>query len=173
MHGGEPGAIAPTTELLLSHNLSDHRPHVAETLEVIRTSVGSFGSRHRIVDTRGTTRWVVVVGDRWSTSPARSSAVPASTSMSSKLSVTRSSNRWTSWSPEIASSRAAIERAKGMLMLVCAISADRALDVLTWHSQETSVKVRDVAERLLTGLATDFHMPDAVRTHFDHVLLGL
>lgn len=58
-------------------------------------------------------------------------------------------------------------------MLVCAISADRALDVLTWYSQETSVKVRDVAERLLTGLATDFHMPDAVRTPFDHLLLGL
>lgn len=58
-------------------------------------------------------------------------------------------------------------------MLVYAISADRALDVLTWYSQETSVKVRDVAEKLLTGLATDFHMPDAAPTHSDHALLGL
>ncbi len=73
---------------------------------------------------------------------------------------------------EIASSRAAIAQAKRMLMLVNAIPADRAFDILTWHSQETNVKVRNVAERLLTRVATDFHIPDAVRTHFDHVLLG-
>lgn len=35
------------------------------------------------------------------------------------------------------------------------------------------MKVRDVAEKLLTGLATDFHMTDAVPTHSDHALLGL
>ncbi|WP_336874483.1 ANTAR domain-containing protein [Rhodococcus qingshengii] len=72
---------------------------------------------------------------------------------------------------EIASSRAAIEQAKGMLMLVYAIPADRAFDVLTWHSQETNIKVRDVAERLLARVAADFEVPAAVRTHFDHVLL--
>ncbi|WP_258957215.1 PAS domain-containing protein [Rhodococcus globerulus] len=64
MHGYEPGTIAPTTELPLSHRHPDDRPHVAQTLETIRTSGGSFSSRHRIVDTRGTTRSVVVAGDR-------------------------------------------------------------------------------------------------------------
>jgi len=63
MHGYEPGTIAPT-ELLLSHKHPDDRPHVAQTLGAIRTSGGSFSSRHRIVDTKGRTHSVVVVGDR-------------------------------------------------------------------------------------------------------------
>ena len=64
-----------------------------------------------------------------------------------------------------------IEQAKGTLMLVYAIPADRAFDVLTWRSQETNVKVRDVAERMLTRVAKDLPVPGAVRIHFDHVLL--
>lgn len=63
IHRYEPGAITPTTKLRLSQKHSGDRPHVAETLEALRTSGGSFSSRHRIVDTRGTTRSVVIVGE--------------------------------------------------------------------------------------------------------------
>lgn len=63
IHRYEPGAITPATELRLSQKHSGDRPHVAETLEALRTSGGSFSSRHRIVDTRGTTRSVVIVGE--------------------------------------------------------------------------------------------------------------
>lgn len=171
MHGYEPGAIVPTTELLLSHKHPEDRPHVAQTLEAIRTSGGSFSSQHRIVDTKGRTRSVVVVGDRLVDESGEiigSSGFYVDVTETLGETVKESVDELVA---EIASSRAAIEQAKGMLMLVYAIPADRAFDVLTWHSQETNIKVRDVAERLLARVAADFEVPSAVRTHFDHVLL--
>ncbi|WP_308215589.1 ANTAR domain-containing protein [Rhodococcus erythropolis] len=58
-----------------------------------------------------------------------------------------------------------------MLMLIYRIPADRAFDVLVWHSQQTNTKLRDIAEGLLTRVATDLDVPTAVRTRFDHLLL--
>ena len=58
-----PGEIVPTTELLLLHKHPDDRHYVAQTLDAIRTSGGPFSSRHRIIDTHGVTRSVIVVGD--------------------------------------------------------------------------------------------------------------
>jgi hypothetical protein len=143
IHRYEPGAITPTTELRLSQKHSGDRPHVAETLEALRTSGGSFSSRHRIVDTRGTTRSVAIVGERL-----------------------------VDKSGEIIGSSGFYVDVTETIDDTVTESANRAFNVLTWHSQETLVKVRDVAEKLLTGLATDFHMADAVPTHSDHAPAG-
>ncbi|UPU46846.1 MULTISPECIES: PAS domain-containing protein [Rhodococcus] len=64
VHGYEPAAITPTTKPILSQKHPDDRAHIAHTLHAIRTTGGAFGSRHRIIDTAGTIRSVVVVGDR-------------------------------------------------------------------------------------------------------------
>lgn len=47
----------------------------------------------------------------------------------------------------MADARAAIEQAKGVLIAAYGISAERAFDVLVWRSQETNLKVRDLAVR--------------------------
>ncbi|WP_225989578.1 ANTAR domain-containing protein [Rhodococcus erythropolis] len=49
--------------------------------------------------------------------------------------------------------------------------ADRAFDVLVWHSQDTNTKLRDIAEGFLTRVATDLDVPTTERTRFDHLLL--
>ena len=49
---------------------------------------------------------------------------------------------------EAMASRAAIEQAKGMLMLGYGLRADQAFAVLSRWSQTDQVKVRDLAERL-------------------------
>ncbi|MFF2027241.1 ANTAR domain-containing protein [Streptomyces sp. NPDC058171] len=73
---------------------------------------------------------------------------------------------------ELEKSRAVIEQAKGMLMVAYGIGADRAFDVLTWHSQQTNTKLRTVAERLVAAVATTTTLlPAQVRARFDHVLL--
>ncbi|WP_336873951.1 PAS domain-containing protein [Rhodococcus qingshengii] len=46
MHGYAPGAVTPTTELILSHKHPDDRPHLAHALKIIRTAGGPFSSRH-------------------------------------------------------------------------------------------------------------------------------
>jgi ANTAR domain len=51
----------------------------------------------------------------------------------------------------IAEQRAVIEQAKGVLMTVYDIDAESAFDLLKWRSQATNIKLRVLAERLLTG----------------------
>jgi len=85
MHGYHPGGVVPTTELLLSHKHPDDRHYVAQTLDAIRTSGGPFSSRHRIIDTHGVTRSVVVVGESIEgehgevTAPSRNQSTNSST----------------------------------------------------------------------------------------------
>src|SRR5690348_12956054 len=64
MHGYEPGGVQPTTDLVLSHKHPDDRGQFALTLDEIRRNSDAFSTRHRIVDVRGRTRHVVVIGDR-------------------------------------------------------------------------------------------------------------
>lgn len=171
MHGYEPGTVTPTTKLLLAHKHPDDRAHVAQTLHAIRTSGGAFSSRHRIIDTTGVTRSVVVVGDRLLDDTGQvigSSGFYIDVTDTLETSITEAVDEVVA---DITASRGSIEQAKGMLMLVYNIPADRAFDVLVWHSQQTNVKLRDVAEQLLARAAAEFTVPSTLRTRFDHLLL--
>jgi PAS domain S-box-containing protein len=172
MHGYRPGEVVPTTELLLSHKHPDDRDYVAQTLDAIRTSGGPFSSRHRIIDTHGVTRSVIVVGD---TTLDENGDVTGSTGF--YIDVTETLDRAVKESvdevvDEISSSRAAIEQAKGMLMIVYGISAERAFDILIWCSQQKNVKLRHISEQLIARARPDFVLPSGLRSQFDHLLLG-
>ena len=64
MHGYQPGAVTPTTELMLAHKHPEDRDQIAHTLDAIRRTGQPLSSRHRIVDTSGKVRSVIVVGDQ-------------------------------------------------------------------------------------------------------------
>ncbi|EUA22815.1 ANTAR domain protein [Mycobacterium xenopi 3993] len=64
-----------------------------------------------------------------------------------------------------------IEQAKGMLMAIYRISAEQAFRVLRWRSQETNVKLRALAQQLVTEVTAAVPMPLAVQNRFDHLLL--
>jgi len=73
---------------------------------------------------------------------------------------------------EIAENRAAIEQANGMLMLIYRISDDSAFELLKWRSQETNVKLRVLADQVITDfgeLTYEETLPP--RPTFDHLLL--
>ena len=73
---------------------------------------------------------------------------------------------------EIAENRAAIERAKGILMLVYRIQSDAAFDLLKWRSQETNVKLRVLAEQLIADVrALEYDEIVPPRSTFDRLLL--
>jgi AmiR/NasT family two-component response regulator len=55
----------------------------------------------------------------------------------------------------VADARAKIEHAKGVLMAAYGITAERAFDILVWRSQETNLKLRDLASRFLGALASN------------------
>ena len=64
MHGYQPGTVTPTTELILSHKHPEDKPAVAEIIDQVLRHGAPFSSRHRILDTDGNVRVVVVLGER-------------------------------------------------------------------------------------------------------------
>ncbi|WP_072749903.1 PAS and ANTAR domain-containing protein [Rhodococcus maanshanensis] len=171
MHGYEPGSVVPTTELMLSHKHPDDKSHVAAILDNVRAHGAPFSSRHRIIDTKGETHHVVVVGDRLLDEDGT-----AIGTFGFYIDVTDAFESDIKESvddavAEIASSRGAIEQAKGALMLAYGISAERAFEVLTWRSQETNVKLREVARQLLRDISSMLDAPQGFREAFNHILL--
>jgi PAS domain S-box-containing protein len=166
MHGYKPGTVEPTTELLMKHKHPDDRERAAAVLA--RVLQGKpFSSRYRIIDTAGRTRCVVVAGDQMlddggALIGTSGFYVDVTDSLHSDI---------TQVLEAVADARARIEQAKGVLMAAYGISAERAFDVLVWRSQETNLKVRDVATRFLDAVAGSAS-PDT-RTHVDHALLTL
>jgi hypothetical protein len=72
---------------------------------------------------------------------------------------------------KVSATRAEIDQAKGLLMAAYGISAERAFEILVWRSQETNVKVRDIARRFIASMAGC--LSDETRTRIDHALLNI
>lgn len=166
MHGYEPGTVEPTTELLLRHKHPDDRECAAAVLDRVLSGT-PFSSRHRIIDAAGRTRCVVVVGDQMfdDTGAVIGTSgfyVDVTESLSSDISTVLS---------QVAASRARIEQAKGVLMAAYDISEDRAFNILVWRSQESNLKLRDVAARFMAAVAG--RASADTLAHVDHALLTL
>lgn len=171
IHGYEPGTVTPTTRLVLSHKHPDDYEQIAATLANIRKTLMPFSTRHRIVTVAGQTREVVVIGERMRDNEGKVlgtqgfyiDVTPTGESRAAMI---------TEAVAEIAENRAAIEQAKGILMLVYRIQADAAFDLLKWRSQETNVKLRVLAEQLIADVrALEYDETVPPRSTFDRVLL--
>jgi PAS domain S-box-containing protein len=151
MHGYEPGSVIPTTELVLAHKHPDDRDQIAAALDNILISPKAFSARHRIIDAGGKLHHVVVVGDPLhddegevvGTHGFYVDIAPADHAQEELV---------TAKLAEIAENRAAIEQAKGMLMLIYGIDDSAAFDLLRWLSQEANVKLRLLAEQICADL---------------------
>lgn len=171
MHGYQPGQVSPTTELVLSHKHPDDRGFVAAALDETRLHHKSFSTRHRIIDTDGATHHVIVVADQLTdergvvigTHGFYVDVTPAEHHEQRRVSAAIA---------EIAENRATIEQAKGMLMAIYGITAEAAFDLLRWRSQEGNVKLRVLAEQVVsdfTLLAQTEKEP--TRSAYDTLLL--
>jgi PAS domain S-box-containing protein len=166
MHGYPPGAATPTTELLLRHKHPDDRPRVAALLDRVLNGE-PFSSRHRIIDASGHTHWVIVVGDRMRD---QAGTVVGTSGFYIDLTAALQSDIASVMS-QVVEARAQIEQAKGVLMAAYGITADRAFDILVWRSQETNIKVRELASRFLAAVAGA--LPHDTGKQIDQVLLNL
>ena len=172
MHGYEPGSVQPTTDLVLSHKHPDDYGQVAATLDEIRRTSGAFSTRHRIIDTRGDVRHVVVVGDQLFDDGGAVVGTHGFYVDVTPSTVGRHDKMLTAAVAELAEARGPIEQTKGMLMLVYRISAESAFELLRWRSQETNTKLRVLAEQLAADfleVAYDEELPP--RSTYDRLLL--
>ena len=171
MHGYEPGEIVPTTELLLSHKHPDDLQHVQDALDHALLSRGSLSSRHRFIDTGGRVHTVIVLADRMLDDDG---AVVGTEGYYVDLTDTFDQTRRQALDaslPDLLESRAAIEQAKGALMLVYRIDANAAFELLLWRSQYTNTKVRALATQIVAELTSIEFQHDDMRRQFDHLLL--
>lgn len=72
---------------------------------------------------------------------------------------------------EIAESRGAIERAKGMLMLIYDLDPEAAFRLLIWLSQRNNTKLRVLAEHVCVALRRVTRDELFDRLAFDHALM--
>ena len=170
MHGYGADEVTPTTELLLAHKHPEDRERVSAAITESIRSGEPFSSRHRIIDTRGQEHQVVVVG----TALANDSGTVVGTE-GFYVDVTEAAIRQlqagvTAAVDELSRSRAVIEQAKGMLMFAYGVDANRAFDVLVWRSQQTNIKLRELAAQLVDDL-TPVTLPTQVRTRVDQLLI--
>jgi PAS domain S-box-containing protein len=171
MHGYQPGGVTPTTELVLSHKHPEDRDQIAQTIDTIRRTGQPLSSRHRIIDTSGKVRSVIVVGDELRDERGRVvgtqgfyiDATPDEREQQDQMSAQLAA---------IAENRAVIEQAKGVLMATYGITANRAFEILVWRSQETNVRLRDLALRFMAATSRSHLSPES-RSRIDHTLLTL
>jgi PAS domain S-box-containing protein len=170
MHGYEPGTVTPTTDLVLGHKHPEDRGQVAATIDQILNTRQAFSTRHRIIDTAGNVRHIVVVGDELFDDAGEVIGTHGFYVDVSPAQERAQEDLVTARLAEIRENRASIEQAKGMLMLVYRINDHAAFNLLKWLSQEANVKLRLLAEQI----ADDFlgaGLP-VNSQEFDHLLLS-
>jgi hypothetical protein len=57
-------------------------------------------------------------------------------------------------------------------MAAYGIEPNRAFEILVWRSQETNVKIRELASRFMAAISASHLSPES-RSHVDHTLLTL
>ena len=173
MHGFGPREVVPTTALMLAHQHPDDRATtVTGVLESMQTG-RPFASRHRIVDSRQTERLIISVGQAELDGAGQIRRISGF-----MVDITGSVRRDVAESTHAAveaagASRAAIDQAKGALMLVYGMDEDAAFNLLRWYSQRSNVKLRDLADTLVTAAAQGVPMTRDSRRRLDEVFFGL
>ena len=171
IHGYQPGAVTPTTELMLSHKHPEDHDQIAHTLDTIRRTGQPLSSRHRIIDTSGKVRSVIVVGEQLHDEHGRvvgTQGFYIDTTPDER----EQQDQLTAQLAIIAENRAGIEQAKGVLMAAYGIEANRAFEILKWRSQQTNIKMRELASRFMAAISTSHLSPES-RSQIDHALLTL
>jgi hypothetical protein len=172
IHGYPAEPMEVTAEFVLAHKHPDDLPRITSLFGELVDTRTPLSSRHRIIDAAGDVHSVVVVsksllGDDGSTVGVQGFYVDISAVFGEQV-----DEAVDEAVAEFASNRAAIEQAKGMVMLTYNIPADRAFDVLKWRSQQTNTKIRALCELIVKRAVDEIDTNDANRAIFDDILLN-
>ncbi len=166
------GQTPPTTDLLLGAVQRDDQPRVRRALTDSCTAGTPFALEHRVPRPDGGMRTVVLVGEP-ETGPDGS--VTALSGMLVDVTDGRVADppvpdeQLRALATEVEqlrtamASRAAIEQAKGVLMLLMGCGDQVAFDLLAHISSHTHRKVRDVAVSIIESASGRTPLPDDVR----------
>lgn len=149
--GFAPGEVVPSTDLLLAHqHPGNNEAGTAAVRAALRTGT-PFSVRRRLVDARGGTRTVVLVGR----GRLRDGAVTEVHGYVVDVTEALADDVREQADAAIEAARAhrgALEQAKGAVMLALGVDADTAFDLLAAKSQAANVKVHRIAEDLMAQI---------------------
>ena len=173
IHGFHRGEVVPTTALLLSHAHAADRRRAGQLLRACLRDGQMFSLLYRVIDAAGQLRWTLIAGEGTLDGSGAVTGIRGYL-----IDVTESQDR--ARSREVASglrkamaSRATIEQAKGALMLVYGLDAEAAFSLLSWQSQRSNIKLRDLAERLVAVVGGDAYASAAIRQRLDEIVYSL
>jgi hypothetical protein len=167
IHGFGPGDVVPTSHLMLTHKHPDDRAAAANLFVLAHATGQEFCLWHRVVDASRRVREVLSVGGG-----VRHEDGVLAEIRGYMVDLTEAKRRVTARDVDdavraSAQSRAAIEQAKGALMLIYHTDESHAFELLRDYSQLGNVKVRDVAGVIAAAVARDGALPTAMRAHWD------
>jgi hypothetical protein len=170
LHGIPAGSVQPTVGLLLAHVHTEDRPGLRDALSTAGTAGTPFAREYRVLRMDGRERTALLVCEP-ETDPA--GTVTALSGLVVDVSGTRedapTDEQVRHLETEVEqlrsamASRAAIEQAKGILMLLMGCGDQVAFDLLAHISSHTHRKVRDVAVSIIESACGHSTLPDDVR----------
>ena len=171
MHGLKATSAQPATEEYLRCQHAEDRTRVLDAITRACTDGRAFALETRVLRTDGRDRAVVLVGE-----PQRDGTGEVAAIEGVCIDITEGRppgsdlERAQALEIEVGqlraamASRAAIEQAKGILMLLTSCSDQVAFDLLAHISSHTHRKVRDVAQAITESAAGHARLPDDVRS---------
>jgi PAS domain-containing protein len=173
IHGYTPGEVTVDLDLILSHKHPDDRDEASHLIEAAMMGGEPFSAYQRIITARGDVRNVVKVGSGIVDEDLH---VVALDGFYIDLTASVRHNEAAAADQAVIAAtehRAAIEQAKGMIMLTHRVDADAAFSVLTWWSMKCNVKLHLVAERLV-AYAAEFALTDpGAKLRIDQALFDI
>jgi hypothetical protein len=170
LHGISAGAVAPTIGVLLSHVHESDRPAVREALSSAATAAMPVAREYRLLRTDGSQRTALLVCEPECSGTGAVTAlsglvvdVTEGRTSASTADLVRHLETEVEQLRNAMASRAAIEQAKGILMLLMGCGDQVAFDLLAHISSHTHRKVRDVAVSIIESASGRSQLPDDVR----------
>jgi len=168
IHGFEPGAVVPTTALVMRHIHPEDVAAAWESREAAVERKEPFSFLHRICTANGDLRVVLAAGhleDEDGTPVVHGHLVDITDLRQDAV-----HTEVDSAVGDFVAHRAGIEQAKGVLMQLYSVDADTAWALMRAFSEDTNRKVRDIA-RVLVEAATTDRTPAKRRPVSAHVML--
>jgi hypothetical protein len=173
MHGYRPHQVTVNLDLILSHKHPDDRDEASHVIESALLGGEPFSSYQRIITTDGRVRNIVKVGSGIVDEDRHVVALDGF-----YIDLTADVREHEAVAAEEAvvaatEHRAAIEQAKGMIMLTHMVDPDAAFSVLSWWSMKSNTKLHLIAERLVAEAAVVELADPGAKIRVDHLLFDI
>jgi hypothetical protein len=169
MHGLDQGTPVDT-DLISSFNHPDDRFPGPELMHAVLSRRTPVCTPYRIINTAGQIRSVVIIVQAVRDAAGRPVGIEGYA-----LDFTDTQRRFaqdvsTAAIEGAMEHRAAIEQAKGVLMLAYGVTPEVAFELLRWNSRQYNVKLNLIAERLIEALRTVMLTSSEMRRILDRTL---